>query len=27
VMTRSTGKVRFIDSIHVHQGPDFKVRF
>src|SRR5207249_4128001 len=27
VMTRSTGKVRFIDSIHVHQEPDFKVRF
>ena len=27
VMTRSTGKVRFIDSIHVHQVPDFKVRF
>jgi fructose-1,6-bisphosphatase class II len=27
VMTRSTGKVRFIDSIHVHQGPEFKVRF
>ena len=27
VMTRGTGKVRFIDSIHVHQGPDFKVRF
>ena len=27
VMTRSSGKVRFIDSIHVHQGPEFKVRF
>ena len=27
VMTRGTGKVRFIDSIHVHQGPEFKVRF
>src|SRR5438874_452401 len=27
VMTRSTGKVRFIDSIHVHKEPDFKVRF
>jgi fructose-1,6-bisphosphatase class II len=27
VMTRSTGKVRFIDSIHVHQRPDMKVRF
>lgn len=26
-MTRSTGKVRFIDSIHVHKEPDFKVRF
>ncbi len=27
VMTRSAGKVRFIDTTHVHQGPDFKVRF
>jgi len=27
VMTRSTGKVRFVDSIHVHKGPNFKVRF
>jgi fructose-1,6-bisphosphatase/sedoheptulose 1,7-bisphosphatase-like protein len=27
VMTRATGKVRFVDSIHVHHGPDFKVRF
>jgi fructose-1,6-bisphosphatase class II len=27
VMTRSTGKVRFVDSIHVNQGPEFKVRF
>jgi fructose-1,6-bisphosphatase/sedoheptulose 1,7-bisphosphatase-like protein len=27
VMTKSTGKVRFVDSIHVNQGPDFKVRF
>ncbi len=27
VMTHSTGKVRFIDTTHVHQGPDFKVRF
>jgi fructose-1,6-bisphosphatase/sedoheptulose 1,7-bisphosphatase-like protein len=26
-MTRSSGKVRFIDSIHVHKEPDFKVRF
>src|SRR5262249_3619821 len=27
VMTHSTGKVRFIDTTHVYQGPDFKVRF
>ena len=27
VMTRSTGKVRFVDTIHVHKGPAFKVRF
>jgi fructose-1,6-bisphosphatase II len=27
IMTRDTGKVRFVDSIHVEQGPDFKVRF
>lgn len=27
VMTRATGKVRFVDSIHVNQGPEFKVRF
>lgn len=27
VMTHSTGKVRFIDTTHVHQVPDFKVRF
>jgi fructose-1,6-bisphosphatase class II len=27
VMTRQTGKVRFVDSIHVHPGPEFKVRF
>ncbi|GAC1646394.1 MAG: class II fructose-bisphosphatase [Acidobacteriaceae bacterium] len=27
VMTKSTGKVRFVDSIHVNQQPDFKVRF
>src|SRR4051812_4543401 len=27
IMTHDTGKVRFVDSIHVNQGPDFKVRF
>ncbi len=27
VMTRQTGKVRFVDSIHVAMKPDFKVRF
>ncbi|MBI2682421.1 MAG: class II fructose-bisphosphatase [Acidobacteriales bacterium] len=27
VMTKDTGKVRFVDSIHVEHGPDFKVRF
>lgn len=27
VMTRASGKVRFIDSIHVNKGPGFKVRF
>lgn len=27
VMSRSTGKIRFVDSIHVHKGPEFKVRF
>jgi fructose-1,6-bisphosphatase II len=27
VMTHSTGKVHFVDTIHVYQGPDFKVRF
>jgi len=27
VMTRSSGKVRFVDTIHVHKGPNFKVRF
>ncbi len=27
VMTRETGKVRFVDSIHVDKGPNFKVRF
>jgi len=27
VMTRTTGKVRFVDSIHVNPGPNFKVRF
>jgi hypothetical protein len=26
-MTHDTGKVRFVDSIHVNQGPEFKVRF
>lgn len=27
VMTKATGKVRFVDSIHVDAKPDFKVRF
>jgi fructose-1,6-bisphosphatase/sedoheptulose 1,7-bisphosphatase-like protein len=27
IMTHDTGKVRFVDSIHVSQGPEFKVRF
>jgi fructose-1,6-bisphosphatase II len=27
IMTRNSGKVRFVDSIHVNKGPDFKVRF
>ncbi|MCU1287123.1 MAG: fructose,6-bisphosphatase, class [Acidobacteriales bacterium] len=27
IMTHDTGKIRFVDSIHVNQGPDFKVRF
>ncbi|HUS19705.1 MAG TPA: fructose-bisphosphatase class II, partial [Terriglobales bacterium] len=27
IMTRDSGKVRFVDSIHVDQGPGFKVRF
>jgi fructose-1,6-bisphosphatase class II len=27
IMTKSTGKVRFVDSIHVNPGPEFKVRF
>jgi fructose-1,6-bisphosphatase class II len=27
VMTKSSGKVRFVDSIHVNPGPEFKVRF
>ena len=27
IMTHDTGKVRFVDSIHVNQGPEFKVRF
>src|SRR5437879_2895485 len=26
IMTKDTGKIRFVDSIHVEQGPDFKVR-
>jgi len=27
IMTRDSGKVRFVDSIHVNPGPNFKVRF
>src|SRR5262249_48542801 len=27
IMTRESGKVRFVDSIHVNKGPQFKVRF
>ena len=27
IMTQRTGKVRFIDSIHLEKGPDVKVRF
>jgi fructose-1,6-bisphosphatase II len=27
IMTRSTGKVRFVESIHLEQRPDVKVRF
>jgi len=27
IMTKSSGKVRFVDSIHVNPGPEFKVRF
>ena len=27
ILTLSTGKVRFIDSIHLEKGPDVKVRF
>jgi fructose-1,6-bisphosphatase class II len=27
IMTHDTGKVRFVDSIHVNKGPEFKVRF
>src|SRR3954469_15751057 len=27
IMTRATGKVRFIESIHLEKSPDFKVRF
>src|SRR5207302_542574 len=27
IMTKSTGKVRFVDSIHLEKGPDVKVRF
>jgi fructose-1,6-bisphosphatase/sedoheptulose 1,7-bisphosphatase-like protein len=27
IMTLQTGKVRFIDSIHLEKGPDVKIRF
>ncbi len=27
ILTLNTGKVRFIDSIHLEKGPDVKVRF
>jgi len=27
IMTLRTGKVRFVDSIHLEKNPDFKVRF
>jgi len=27
IMTMRTGKVRFIDSIHLEKSPDVKVRF
>jgi hypothetical protein len=27
ILTYRTGKVRFIDSIHLEKGPDVKVRF
>jgi hypothetical protein len=27
ILTLRTGKVRFIDSIHLEKGPDVKVRF
>jgi hypothetical protein len=27
ILTLRTGKVRFIDSIHLEKGPDIKVRF
>jgi fructose-1,6-bisphosphatase/sedoheptulose 1,7-bisphosphatase-like protein len=27
IMTLRTGKVRFVDSIHLDKGPDFKVKF
>ena len=27
IMTLQTGKVRFIESIHLEKGPDVKVRF
>jgi fructose-1,6-bisphosphatase/sedoheptulose 1,7-bisphosphatase-like protein len=27
ILTNQTGKVRFIESIHLEKGPDVKVRF
>jgi hypothetical protein len=27
ILTQLTGKVRFIESIHLEKGPDVKVRF
>jgi fructose-1,6-bisphosphatase/sedoheptulose 1,7-bisphosphatase-like protein len=27
ILTQQTGKVRFIESIHLEKGPDVKVRF
>jgi hypothetical protein len=27
IMTLRTGKVRFVESIHLEKSPDFKVRF